>query len=285
MEPLEQPDLAAIAPTACWTAFVRARESTRADRLCSDPWAAALAGADGAAWWHGLSPQQRDGTAIFQPIRTRFFDEWLGRATAQDQMRQIMLLAAGLDTRAFRLPWPQGTRLFELDQPQVLAEKERLLSKAGATAGCERIPVAADLAASAWPDQLLAAGYVPQERGVWLLEGFLFYLPESAVLQVLDQVSVLAAPGSWLGFDVMNHAMLTSPWRRDWQEEMRRLGVPQRSAMDEPETMLGPRGWSAMVVQPGKETANCGRWPYPVIPRSLLDVPRGFLVTAERLDR
>jgi methyltransferase (TIGR00027 family) len=243
-----------------------------------------LAGPDGEAWWQGLSPQQREGTAIFQPIRTRFFDEWLAYATTDARMCQIVLLAAGLDTRAFRLTWPEGTRLFELDQPQVLAEKERHLAEAGVTAACERIPVAVDLAAPAWPHQLVAAGFVPQERGIWLLEGFLFYLAENDVLQVLDQVSTLAAPVSWLGFDVMNHAMLTSPWRRDWQEEMRRLGVPQRSAMDEPETVLGPRGWRATVVQPGEETANFGRWPYPVVPRSQPDLPRSFLVTAERED-
>jgi methyltransferase (TIGR00027 family) len=279
---MEQPDLAAIAHTAHWTAAVRAHESVRADRLFRDPWATHLAGADGEAWWQGLSPQQRDGAAIFQPIRTRFFDDLLGHATTQDRMRQIVLLAAGLDTRAFRLPWPKGTRLFELDQPQVLAEKERLLGEASATAACERIPVAVDLAAQSWPDRLVAAGFVPQERGVWLLEGFLFYLPESDVLQVLDKVSALAAPGSRLGFDVMNQAMLTSPWRRDWQEEMRRLRVPQRSAMDEPETVLGPRGWRTTVVQPGEETANYGRCPYPVAPRSQPDLPRSFLVTAER---
>jgi methyltransferase (TIGR00027 family) len=282
MEYVEHPDLAAIARTACWTAAVRAHESPRADRLFDDPWAIALAGADGEAWWQNLAPQQRDGAAIFQPIRTRFFDEWLARAMTHDQMQQVVLLAAGLDTRAFRLSWPKGTRLFELDQPRVLAEKERLLAEAGATAACERIPVAADLATPAWPDRLVSAGFIPQERGAWLLEGFLFYLPESAALQVLDQVSALAAPGSRLGFDVLNRAILTSPWRRDWQEEMRRLGVPQRSAMDEPETVLGVRGWQVTVVQPGEEAANFGRWPYPMVPRSQPDVPRSFLVTAER---
>jgi methyltransferase (TIGR00027 family) len=279
---MEQPDLAAIARTARWTAAVRAHESARADRLFRDPWASQLAGADGESWWQGLSPQQRDGAAIFQPIRTRFFDDLLERATGQDRIRQVILLAAGLDTRAYRLPWPEGTRLFELDQPHLLAEKARLLGEAGARATCERAAVGVDLLAPSWPDQLSAAGFAPQERGVWLLEGFLVYLEEVEVLQVLDQVSALTAPGSRLGFDVPNRAMLTAAWRRDLQDEMRRLGVLQRSAMDDPETVLGQRGWRVTVVQPGEEAANYGRWPFPVPPRSQPDLPRSFLVTAER---
>jgi methyltransferase (TIGR00027 family) len=281
---MEQPDLAAIARTARWTAAVRAHESERADALFRDPWAAQLAGAEGEAWWQGLSPQQRDGSAMFQSIRTRFFDDFLQRATAQDGIRQVVLLAAGLDTCAYRLPWPKGTRLFELDQPAVLAEKARLLDEAAARATCERIPLGVDLRTSSWPDQLTAAGFAPHQRSVWLVAGLLVYLEEAEVLHLIDQVSALAAPGSQLGFDALNHAMLTAAWRRDAQDDMRQSGVLQRSAMDEPEAVLGPRGWHVSVTQPGDKTAHFGRWPFPVPPRSLPDVPRIFLVTAERQD-
>ena len=282
---MEQPDLTAVARTACWTAAVRAHESTRADAHFRDPWAGQLAGDEGQAWWQGLSPQQRDGAAIFQPIRTRFFDDFLQRATGQDGIRQVVLLAAGLDTRALRLPWPEGTRLFELDQPTVLAEKAHLLDEAGVRATSERVPVGADLRLPSWPDNLIAAGFAPDERGAWLLEGFVVYLEEAEVLQLLDQISALAALGSQLGFDTLNRAMLTTAWRREAQDEMRRLGVLQRSAMDEPEAVVGPRGWQVTVVQPGEEAASYGRWPFPVPPRSLPDIPRSFLVTAERQGR
>ena len=132
---------------------------------------------------------------------------------------------------------------------------------------------------------LRTAGFAPSQPSVWLLEGVLFYLEEHTVQQVLGQVSALAAPGSGMGFDVMNRAMLTSPWRREWQEQMRRLGAPQRSAMDEPEVVLDPLGWQVQVTQPGEDGANFGRWPYPVIPRAQPDIPRSFLVTAQREDR
>jgi methyltransferase (TIGR00027 family) len=279
---MERNDLLAVARTAHWTAAVRAHESMRPDRLLTDPWAARLTGPAGEAWWQGLADQQREGTAIFQAIRARFFDDLLQRSVGDDRVRQVVLLAAGLDTRAFRLSWPEGTRLFELDQPQLLDEKARILAEVGAAPSCERIPVGVDLAQESWPERLRSVGFVPQQPGVWLLEGVLFYLEENSVLQVLGHMSALAAPGSWMGFDVMNHAMLTSPWRREWREQMRRLGAPQRSAMDEPEAVLGPLGWRVQVVQAGEEGANFGRWPYPVTPLAQPDIPRSFLVTAER---
>jgi methyltransferase (TIGR00027 family) len=109
-----------LASTARWTAAVRALESAREDRLFDDPWAAALAGEEGAAWI-----EQRPADSVTPIIlRTRFFDDLLQRMTCQVALRQVVLLAAGLDTRGFRLPWPEGTRLFELDQPSVLGYKE-----------------------------------------------------------------------------------------------------------------------------------------------------------------
>lgn len=282
---MEQQDFAAIGHTAHWTAAVRAYESARADRLFHDPLATQLAGTEGEVWWQGLSTQQREGAAMFQPIRTRFFDDLLQRATSQDRIRQVILLAAGLDTRAFRLVWPAGTRLFELDQPTVVAYKARRLDEAGVRATCERVPVGVDLLAPSWPGELIAAGFASHERAVWLLEGFLFYLEEAEGMHVLDQVSALAAPGSVLGLDVQNQAMLSAKWRQASQEAMRRVGVVQRSAMDEPETVLDQRGWQVNVVQPGDDTANYGRWPFPVPPRSMPNLPRSFFVTANRQDR
>ena len=93
-----------LVSTACWTASVRAMERVRADRLFDDPWAAALAGAEGAAWL-----ARRSANSVVPIIvRTRFFDDFLQRITHQHAIRQVVLLAAGLDTRAFRLPWTRS---------------------------------------------------------------------------------------------------------------------------------------------------------------------------------
>jgi methyltransferase (TIGR00027 family) len=270
-----------LALTAYWTAAARAQESARPDRLFNDPWAALLASEEGKAWLERVSLGRGCGSTDFQAIRTRFFDEFLLRVTHEQQVRQVVLLGAGMDTRAYRLTWPPHTQLFELDQPDVLALKERLLSTAGAAATCRHQTIGADLNAS-WADALRATGFDPHQRSVWLIEGLLFYLPETVALQLLDQVSTLAGPGSWLGLDVVNKAMLNSPRTRSWIESLAAAGVPWRFATDEPELLLAARGWSPTVTQPGEAGAHFGRWPYPVAPRSVPDIPRSPLVTAQR---
>jgi methyltransferase (TIGR00027 family) len=123
-------------------------------------------------------------------VRHRFFDDFLLRHAA-DGVRQPVLVTAGLDTRAFRLAWPSGVRVFELDQPIVLDYEETVLEQAGATAGCERKAVAADLRAD-WGPALLEAGYDSAASAVWLGEGLLFYVPEAAVSDLLDTTAKLS---------------------------------------------------------------------------------------------
>ena len=263
--------------TARWTAEVRAKESVRADRLFHDPWAAALAGKEGEEWVEHRSGD--NGLSI--AVRTRFFDDFLGCVTSQDAIRQVVLMAAGLDTRAFRLAWPAQTCLFELDQPQVLKDKEQVLTAAHGQPTCERKTVGVDLTAP-WRESLLKAGFDSSHPSVWLLEGFLFYLPKETITRMLDELTSLAVPGSWLGFDIINRAMLTSPWTRQWVESLANAGIPWIGTMDDPEAELAARGWQAQLSQPGEAEANYGRWPYPVIPRTLPEMPRYWLVTAQK---
>jgi methyltransferase (TIGR00027 family) len=266
-----------LGATARWTAAVRAKESVRQDRLFYDPWAAALAGQEGESWIEGRS---EDSVAPIA-LRTRFFDDVLQRMALQDAIRQVVLMAAGLDTRAFRLSWPAGTRLFELDQSPVLKYKEQILRSAGAQPACERQAIEADLTAP-WQERLVQAGFDPGRPSDWLLEGFLFYLPGDSLARVLDEVTGMTAPGSWLGFDVVNRTTLTSPWTRQWIQMQADSGAPWIGWLDDPEGFLAARGWQASLTQPGEEGANFGRWPYPVIPRTMPDMPRNWYVVARR---
>jgi methyltransferase (TIGR00027 family) len=281
MAPMDRPGKVmsngSLASTARWAASVRAMESAREDRLFDDPWAAALAGAEGAAWIEQRSP---DSVAPMT-LRTRFFDDFLQRTAAEHAVRQVVLVAAGLDTRAYRLHWPAGTRLFELDQPPVLDYKEQVLRSAGAQPACERHAIRVDLTGP-WREALVEAGFDAQQPSVWLLEGFLFYLPNEQVRQLLDEVTSLAAPGSWLGFDVINSSMLTFPWARSWVEMQAQAGAPWIGTMDDPVVFLAARGWQATLSQAGAEDANYGRWPLPVLPTTMPDVPHNWFVTAEK---
>lgn len=132
-------------------------------------------------------------------LRTRFFDDYLLRTRAAG-CAQVVLLAASLDTRAYRLPWPTGTRLFELDLPGVLDFKELILHEAAATARVERIAIPVDLRAD-WSSPVGAAGLDAAEPTAWLCEGLLIYLSASEADRLLTTVSDLSAPGSRIAFE------------------------------------------------------------------------------------
>ncbi len=200
---------AGVGKTALGVALVRAQESRRPDRLFDDPYAeaflaaaprtfeaeqrAAAREADGMASW---------GAAFWSAavIRTRFFDDYLLAATAGG-VRQVVLLAAGLDTRAFRLPWPDGVHLYELDLPEVLAFKQRVLTEQSATGRCERRTIGVDLRED-WAAPLRQAGLATGEATAWLAEGLLIYLSADEAARLLTRVSALSTAGSRVAFEV-----------------------------------------------------------------------------------
>jgi methyltransferase (TIGR00027 family) len=174
-----------VGATALRVAAVRARENLREGRLFADPYAAAFA--EPAPPFEGR-PGLGAALALHVVLRTRFYDEYLLAAGC----RQVVLLAAGLDARAYRLPWPPGTALFEVDLPEVLAVKDRVLAEARPT--CDRTAVAADLRGD-WAGALLAAGFAPGEPTAWLAEGLLVYLDAEAADRLFTGIDALSAPG------------------------------------------------------------------------------------------
>jgi methyltransferase (TIGR00027 family) len=265
-----------LGQTAGWTAAARARESLREDALLHDPWAASLAGEVGMAWISARSP---DSTLPII-LRTRYFDDYLERVAA-DGVRQFVLLAAGLDTRAYRLNWPDGTTLYEVDQPGVMAYKEKGLCAASAQAKCERRAVAADLTGP-WQERLVAARFLPESPACYLLEGFLFYLPGEVLERILDAVATWAAPGSRIAFDVVNSAMFTSPYTKPWVDMQAASGAPWLGALEDPVGFLSARGWDASLSQAGQPDANYGRWSLPVVPVTMPAFPHNWFVTGTK---
>jgi methyltransferase (TIGR00027 family) len=271
------------APTSRWMSAARARESERPDRLFCDPLAAALAGPTGFSWLERMElAAGPGGPGLYAVIRTRFFDDFLLDACRRLKARQVVLAAAGMDTRAFRLDWPSRTRLWELDLPEVLEAKDGVIEDNAAKATCERRTVGVDLQEPAWPEALLAAGYQPERQSIWLIEGLLFYLTEDAVHRFLEKVHSLTATGSLLGLDVMNRDLFFSPAAWPLQAALARRGAPGRFGTNDPETLMVRHGFEADVTQPGEKGANYGRWPSPMLPRGVPGVPRSFLVRARR---
>jgi methyltransferase (TIGR00027 family) len=271
--------------TSLWVAANRARETESPGRLFADPFARPLAGEEGFAL---LARSQAtkpgppsEGPDPYLSIRTRFFDDALIGAVGERPEAQVVLLAAGMDARAFRLNWPVGVALYEVDRQEVFDQKEPVLRDLGAQQACTRRIVPADLERD-WIGPLLAAGFDPGRPSAFLAEGLLFYLEESVADALLAGLSRIACTDSWLGADLVDPSLLASPYVRSFLDELGRLGCPWRLATSDPEQFFGRHGWSAKVVVPGETEAHYGRWPYPVAPRGMPGIPRSYLVTARR---
>ena len=156
-----------------------------------------------------------------------------------------------------------------------------MFASVNAQPNCERYTIAVDLTGP-WKETLIKAGFNPQQPSGWLSEGFLFYLPNESITNILDEITSLAAPGSWVGFDIINSITLTSPWTRSWVEMQAQAGAPWIGTMDDPKEFLTVRGWNASLCQLGENDANFDRWPYPVLPDTLPDMPRNWFVTAHK---
>ncbi|MER7757916.1 SAM-dependent methyltransferase [Kitasatospora sp. NPDC097643] len=187
--------LSPVSRTALSVARVRAHESAQPEPLFVDPYAAAFAAAAGMPV-RAVEPDRAFARSLVAHsiLRTRFYDDRLLAAGAG----QVVLLAAGLDTRAYRLDWPSGTRLYELDLAPVLAFKEQVLADHGAEPGCARTALPGDLLDPDWPRRLRAAGFDPRRPTAWLAEGLLVYLTAEQAAALFAAVGELSAPGSRL---------------------------------------------------------------------------------------
>jgi methyltransferase (TIGR00027 family) len=192
-----------VGSTALFVATARALEAQKPDPAAVDPYAEAFCRAAGGEWAdvldggvpdHPLKTEFGEHFVNFQGVRTKYFDTYF-QAAAAAGVRQIVLLAAGLDSRGFRLDWPDGTVLFELDQPQVLEFKREALAAHGDQPRAERREVAVDLR-NDWPQALRDKGFDPAKPSAWIAEGLLIYLPATAQHQLFAGIDALAAPGS-----------------------------------------------------------------------------------------
>jgi len=225
-------DLAtSVGATATMVAAQRALASER--RLIDDPFAAPLVRAVGIDVYTRLvdgkipvgegSDFDPDRMARGMAVRTRFYDRYFLDAV-QAGIRQAVILAAGLDARAFRLPWPAGTVVYEVDLPDVVEFKTSTLQQLGAEPKAERRTVAVDLRDD-WPAALRQAGFDPGAPAAWSAEGLVVYLPSEAQDALFDRVTALSAPGSRLALEfVPDTAIFADERWRAHHERMAELG-------------------------------------------------------------
>ncbi len=250
--------------TARLMAAMRAKETERPDRLFNDPFAHRLAGEEAFTF---SEQQLKEQDRAYVAVRTLFFDDFL--LDACEKANQIVILASGMDTRAYRLPWSSETKIYELEQLQVLETKTAILFDATPT--CQHYTLPADLT-QPWSHLLLEQEYQPSLPSVWLLEGLLMYLTESEVRQLLQTISQLTTADSYLGLDLVSVKSIEyEPYKGYF-----------RSGFDCPEELLAEYGWRAEVIQPGDEGAHFGRYTDKLPPREVPDVERAFLIKAQK---
>jgi methyltransferase (TIGR00027 family) len=229
-------DLASsVGATATMVAASRALASRGPDPLLDDRFAEPLVRAVG----HPFFTRMMDGEIPFDEedlpfteqqrreqiaVRTRFFDDFFLTATGAG-IRQAVILAAGLDARAYRLPWPAGTVVFEVDQPEVISFKTTTLAQLGADPTADRRAVGIDLRDD-WPTALRDNFFDTTVPTAWIAEGLLPYLPPEAQDRLLDNVTALSAPGSRLATEnIADMSPFTDERARAWRSAWRKHGL------------------------------------------------------------
>lgn len=286
----EQWDIvSSVGLTALGVAAARAIETGRGGHLVQDRFAEPFVRAANPATPMPTSHEDPAATsghwawmADFLAVRSRYFDEYFA-AAGESGVRQVVLLAAGLDARSFRLDWPAGTHVFEVDQPKVLEFKDQVLADNAVRPTCERHVVDTDLREN-WTDALLAAGFDPAAPTAWLVEGLTPYLPAAAEEQLFAEIDRFSAPGSHVGVEWVNDigAMLDNPM---FQRSSDQLGVDLRDlwsgeSRTPADKRLRGQGWSLSAETVGQAGARYGRTFDAEAQQVIGD--HGMLATAQR---
>ncbi|MET7575261.1 SAM-dependent methyltransferase [Streptomyces sp. NPDC005492] len=257
-----------VGQTALFTAWMRQLESERPDGLFRDPLAAAMLSALAEdpvlAEVAEVIKQTHNSAAGFPTyfaVRTRFLDDEI-LAGVGAGIRQVVTLAAGVDGRTVRLALPAGTRWFEVELPEMTQFKDALIARSGLPLACERHGVAADLRED-WQSRLRAAGFDPRQPTVWLVEGLLMYLTDTAGESLLAGLTELSSPGSRLMLEHLKAAMLEEEGR-PVRERVEEQGAKWLSARDDLEEWLGGHGWRARVYAGDDPRIGHGRTVAPL---------------------
>lgn len=298
-----------VGATALGVAAARAAETESDDPLISDPFARIFldTAGDGEWDWFGAPelpaevvaaepalPVRQKSMVSYFASRTKFFDTFFLDA-ANAGIRQVVILAAGLDARSWRLPWPDGVTVFELDQPRVLDFKASTLHAHGAEPACHRVGVAVDLRQD-WPKALQQAGFDTSAPSAWSAEGLLMYLPAAAQELLFSRVEALAATGSRVGIEALSPEFSdpeAAAQRRERSERVRAVmatvdphrAVPRTDELwyfDEREDVgdwWRRHGWQVTVTASDQLMADYGRTP----PEQIEDgTPPYLFVSAEK---
>ena len=262
--------------TALLVAGWRALHALSAQPLVRDDYATLFIAASQDPYLAGVLANQEtsvDATAFprLYGVQTRFFDDFF-TAAGEAGIRQAVIVAAGLDSRAYRLEWPQGTTVFEIDLPKVLEFKARVMHEEGATPRARRAEVAADLRTD-WTTPLKTAGFDPQKPSAWSVEGILPYLTDDAQTILFTRIGELCVPGSRVAVGALGT-------RLD-HDKLEALEAEHPGV-----NMSGNVDFSALTYEPKSDTAHwlaAHGWAVEPV-RTTLELQLGYGMTPPEVD-
>jgi methyltransferase (TIGR00027 family) len=276
-----------VGATALGVAASRAAETESDNPLISDPFARVFLNAAGDGVWNWYSaakvpaeilesepllPLQMKAMVGYMASRTAFFDSFFIDATTAD-ISQVVILAAGLDARSWRLPWPDGVTVYELDQPKVLDFKSSTLAEHGAEPACDRIEVPVDLRHD-WPASLREAGFDASTPSAWSAEGLMPYLPAAAQELLFERIHGLTAIGSRVAVEALGPKFLDPEFRVRRRERMDR--IRDLMAKSQPDREL-PRTDELWYFEEREDVGEWfGRHGWSVTVTSSLDLMAGY---------
>ena len=273
-----------VGATAVMVAAGRAAETRRPDALIYDPYAELLVAAAGTGVWeHMVDDTVLDALAnrdpelaaviehlrTYQAVRTHFFDRFFANA-ASAAITQMVILGSGLDTRAYRLPWPRRIVLYEIDQPKVLQFKAETLAGHGVSPTVTLREIGIDLRED-WVSALRDAGFDESRPAAWLAEGLLMYLPAAAQDLLFERITALGAPGTLVAVEIISD---DAPMRSDdmvarFETLRNAVGLPDGGDVrdltyDDPDRAdvadwLSEHGWRATAISARDVRLRLGR--------------------------
>jgi methyltransferase (TIGR00027 family) len=296
-------DLASgVGATATMVAAARAAATRRPDAVINDPFAEPLVRAVGLDLFTRVASGELDFADVDDDLgfprmvdtfaaRARFFDNYFA-AAGGGGLRQAVIVASGLDARPYRLSWPKGTTLYEIDQPEVIEFKRATLSELGAAPGAQHRPVGIDLRED-WPAALQRAGFDTAQPTAWLAEGVLIgWLPPEAEVQLLDNVNALSAAGSQFSADYGSVRGQTEEQQRQarimtdrWREHGLDLHIPDLTYPGERGDVaahLQARGWDTTTSTLGDLFDAAGLEPLGPEAQAGASASVGFVRAARR---
>ncbi len=271
--------MATVVETALLTAAIRARESSRRDPLVNDPLASALAGPEGRSLlgrMDRLVPPPSPFDIV--PVRTWWIDERLGAISQLAAIQQVVLLGAGMDTRAFRMKCLERATVFELDRGELHAIKESRLNGVCVASAAKRVPITADLGVTSLQDLLAGTGFDPAVPSVWIAEGVFIYLDEGSVQRVLQEAAMLSPPGSWLLADMVDPGLFELETGAEARDLLRNEGIPLVAGVQHPLRLISECGWNATSRQLSMIARSVGRMDVA----APIGSPDGYLIVARR---